>query len=750
VGAARPGARGELPELITDGLGAGVVRELRPGGLTLGATRELLFARLGFAPSHQLLVRIQDVSRGNPYFALELARALDEHRGPIGEQLPVPNTLRRLVHGRVARLPRRVRHVLLAAALAPGASIAMLDASLPDPVAAYLETAEDAGVIDLGSGRVSFTHPLLRSVVVADAPVREQRETHRQLAAGTANRTERARHLARAADGPDAEVAAALDDAAAESRLRGAVEFAAELGELAVTLTPPGDAEHIRSRSLAAAEYQFECGSPGRARELAEPYAADGATLALLAKYQRYCGDPMDVWTATLRRALDVAEDDPLRAAIHIDLGMAATNAGNMRELAPHLEAVRALAARPQDPLTTARIASTLLYADFMAGRGIDESLVAPSLVQPSEPSERLATEVRPSYTLAVAFNQAGELGRARELLDREYAAVLAQGDEASLPIVLSVLTRVEVHSGNIARAADLAEQGVQAADLSGIPAAIAFMASARSTVHAVRGDVVAALDDSRRAVAIGTELSLAPVILPAVEAVAQLELARGDAAAALAQVAPYLDLVPLVEPGFARIVPEGAEALVRLGRLDEADARLTPFEACAAERGRGWAQCSAGRVRGLLLAASGDLAGAEAVLEQAIAQGAASTMPLETARTVLVAGEVDRRARHRARANARFDAATATFAALGARLWIARCDEERARAQLHAGSVTDPQALTETERRVAELAADGRSSREIAATLFTGVRTVEAHLQHVYRKLGVHSRIELSRRLGR
>ena len=55
--------------------------------------------------------------------------------------------------------------MLLAAALAPGASIAMLDASLPDPVATYLEAAEDAGVIDLGSGRVSFTHPLLRSVV---------------------------------------------------------------------------------------------------------------------------------------------------------------------------------------------------------------------------------------------------------------------------------------------------------------------------------------------------------------------------------------------------------------------------------------------------------------------------------------------------------------------------------------------------------------------------------------------------------
>ena len=71
----------------------------------------------------------------------------------------------------------------------------------------------------------------------------------------------------------------------------------------------------------------------------------------------------------------------------------------------------------------------------------------------------------------------------------------------------------------------------------------------------------------------------------------------------------------------------------------------------------------------------------------------------------------------------------------LGARLWA-----EKARAELKriSGRTPASEALTETERRVAELAALGRSNKEIAAELYMGLSTVEAHLSHVYRKLDV------------
>jgi DNA-binding CsgD family transcriptional regulator len=90
---------------------------------------------------------------------------------------------------------------------------------------------------------------------------------------------------------------------------------------------------------------------------------------------------------------------------------------------------------------------------------------------------------------------------------------------------------------------------------------------------------------------------------------------------------------------------------------------------------------------------------------------------------------------------------ALAIFEALGARLWA-----EKARAELAriGGRQAGGDELTETEARVADLASAGRSNKEIAATLFMGVSTVEAHLSHVYRKLGIRSRAGLGGALGR
>jgi DNA-binding NarL/FixJ family response regulator len=101
----------------------------------------------------------------------------------------------------------------------------------------------------------------------------------------------------------------------------------------------------------------------------------------------------------------------------------------------------------------------------------------------------------------------------------------------------------------------------------------------------------------------------------------------------------------------------------------------------------------------------------------------------------------VRRQAQQRRAAREALDQALAIFEELGARLWA-----EKARTELRriSGRAPASDELTETERRVAELAASGRTNREIAAELYMGVSTVEGHLSRVYRKLGVR-RAELA-----
>jgi DNA-binding CsgD family transcriptional regulator len=123
------------------------------------------------------------------------------------------------------------------------------------------------------------------------------------------------------------------------------------------------------------------------------------------------------------------------------------------------------------------------------------------------------------------------------------------------------------------------------------------------------------------------------------------------------------------------------------------------------------------------------------------IAEARERGLPFELGRCLLVLGTAQRKARQRKNAAATLDEAAATFRGLGARLWQALAGAQRAR--LTPGPDT---ALTPTERRIAELVACGHSNPEIAATLYISVKTVEANLTRIYRKLGARSRVDLAR----
>jgi DNA-binding CsgD family transcriptional regulator len=226
--------------------------------------------------------------------------------------------------------------------------------------------------------------------------------------------------------------------------------------------------------------------------------------------------------------------------------------------------------------------------------------------------------------------------------------------------------------------------------------------------------------------------------------------LSAGDHAAVDRHLAPITARLPpdgAFDPGFARFVADEVEALVAEGRVDDAQQLLTPFAEQAAALDRPGPLGAAGRCRALLQAATGDLETAQDTADAALAAHDRVPLPFERARTLLVAGSVRRRLRRRREARAALDEALAEFERLGARVWA-----EKARAELGRVSgraVGSPRELTDAERRIAEQVAAGLSNREVAATLFLSVSTVEAALWKIYRKLDVRSRTQLAARLA-
>jgi DNA-binding CsgD family transcriptional regulator len=170
-------------------------------------------------------------------------------------------------------------------------------------------------------------------------------------------------------------------------------------------------------------------------------------------------------------------------------------------------------------------------------------------------------------------------------------------------------------------------------------------------------------------------------------------------------------------------------------GELETARDYLEQYEASAQRAASPWAVAAAARSRGLLAGAEGDSESAFAAFERSLDELEGRPYPFERGRTLLCLGMVRRQAQQKKDAREALERALSVFEELGARLWAEKARGELARISGRGPASDD---LTETERQVATLASQGRANKEIAAALFVGVSTVEAHLSHVYRKLGV------------
>ncbi|HEY8799044.1 MAG TPA: AAA family ATPase, partial [Candidatus Limnocylindrales bacterium] len=317
------------PEAGTNELLSGVPTDgrdrLQLGPLPLAALHQLFLARFGRSFPRLALVRIEEASAGNPFYALEIARALGDAEPELAPdgRVPIPDTLGSLLEARLAALPEATRSALLLAAVAAEPTIDGLrraDPNAPDALAA----AFAAGVATMDRRAVRFTHPLLGQAVLGTADGAALQRAHAALARTATSDEVRARHLAGATEGRDAKVAAALEAAAATIRDRGATLDAATLYAQAAALTPDMDPDHAMRRARLAAETLFidvsDYVQADRMLEAAIAGASPGPeraeALSLRALIRYYHGQTPDAIRLGEQAAEEAGDDPILRARV--------------------------------------------------------------------------------------------------------------------------------------------------------------------------------------------------------------------------------------------------------------------------------------------------------------------------------------------------------------------------------------------------------------------------------------------------
>jgi DNA-binding CsgD family transcriptional regulator len=735
---ARRLGEGGQPSGIEQALGAQRVRRLPVGPLSVGALHRFLHRRLGRFFARQTLLRIHERSGGNPFFALELARAVEEDLDPL-QPLRVPETLEELVRARISGLPPSTREALALASVLGSPSEALLERA--GVAAETLEPAAAANVIERENGTIRFTHPLLSSVIYQDLG-EKRRSVHARIAGIVEDPLVRARHLALSRDGPDADVAGLLDDAASLAADRGASAIAAELAEQALRLTPSDRREERHRRALAAARSHQAAGEWTRARAIATDLLAEEEIGPMRAEVLILLADleSLDRSTPLLEEALREAASRPdIQSVVHCRLAWATRFVRGV----DHAGAALELANELDDDLLRARARAVQAILGWFAGAAeAPEDLPVRAHDFPGAVGgEQLVQEA----TLAVVNTLAPSSKRdeARALLEFQHEA-WRDRDEPRSARALWGLAWVEFWAGSWPLAAAHAASAHDTSIQYGLEVPQDHLPIAVVAVH--RGQLELAREHSKRALELAEE-QLALQLPQHMAILGLVELWSGDRSAAtewLGKADRKAAVLGWREPSVRWWSSDYAELLLELGRIDDAVRVLDAWEADAVRVGREWVLAHVTRCRGLVSAAQDDVRRAASLLEQAVAQHEDVGDPFGRARALLALGIVRRRARQKRPARDAISAALSGFEQLGAATWVEKARGELARI----GGRRREEGLTAAERRVATLVAEGQTNREVAAALFLGERTVASHLTHIYAKLGLRSRTELARRL--
>ena len=506
-----------------------------------------------------------------------LTRALC--RGPVSRSPFLVTCGRCSCSGYAVCPPTRAARCLLTALL-PQPDEQVLAEAFGDGWDAAADRGRADGIIEVEDRAVRFTHPLLASAVAAEASERERRDAHRRLAGAAVDDVSRARHLALATSGPDEDVAQALEQAARETTRRGAPDSAAELAELARTLTPDGRPHDAYRRCTVAGEARFAAGDSARALELfieATTLAAPGPERAEALWHLgrvRYQHDDTGAARELLERGRDEAGDDlGLRAAIDHDLAYLCLAMSDARATLQHARAAVELAERVGAVQILADALAQVVVSEFLLGEGVrwEDMDRARALEDWDQPRPAL---LRPSIAFAHVLSWNDRIDDAVAVLVQSERELVERGDTGALPFLWYHVAELDCWSGHWergrARALDADRVAVQTRQQGTRP----MTCYAVALLAAHLGDV----DEARRYVDEGVRVAsavghvLGAGLNLAVLAFLEFSLGHHDRAHALFD--------PLIrgaraggfdEPCTAWWLPNDIESLVALGDPDAA-----------------------------------------------------------------------------------------------------------------------------------------------------------------------------------
>jgi DNA-binding CsgD family transcriptional regulator len=742
-----------IPELVLDGLDA-------------EASLALLEAHAGEIArevAEQLVVE----TAGNPLALIETPTLLSEEQRSGSESLerPLPAGvgIARAYARRLGALPSATRTALLVAAVGDSSRIEpILDAMERlevDPSA--LEPAEAEGLITVGDLRLEFRHPLLRSSVCSVCSPAERRAAHRALAAAHENAAaedaleRRAWHLSAAAVGVDGEAADLLAQAGARACERHGYVAAAQAYERAARLSVRP--EDRARRLLAAAEARQIANCPPEAIALldeAESLAREPDVCMRI----HHLRAKIDTWRgpATTAYELLIADAEAIRgvapdeaASMSADAVLCAIVSGDIRLAVSAArrayEFARGLGGR----------------AELVAGLQLGKALVLSGESRSGHPLvmryEELITdgnllahaeEIAPC---APALMTVEEFSATERLLADVIGAARQTDALGLLPYCLGALGELDVRLGRWQAAYANGLASVDLAREAGQEGQLSYNLARLARLEAAQGRQEACKAHTEEALALAEGLRFGSTFPFAHSARGLLELGLrepGEAIRHLEETRRWTDdVMGMLEPTRLEWMPDLVEAYVHCGRSERALELIGDLERRAERSFATWPKAVAARCRGLV---AGDGEFTEH-FESALRWHARTPTPFERARTELCLGERLRRARRRGDAREPLRAAFEVFEQLGAVPWASRARAELAATgqTVRSRQIRFSDELTARELQVALVVAQGATNREAASALFLTPKTVEYHLAHIYRKLGVRSRTELARRIG-